>query len=198
MKNFIDFLDVNSRKSIEQDLIVFYGCSGSGKSTQIKNFLARYVNKNKIKYSMASASTINWHEVLESKPQKLIVIDEINQVSELKYIFRLLKRGHKLIVASHVRPLWFLLFRMKYQLKIYNLDNYTCKLSLRLDQLGLQYSPLALKYYVRNYGSSFTGIEIITERYAGCDFDKALRYFRKFNQVATRRVARPQSYENID
>lgn len=191
MSTFIDYINMARYKIIDFDLIVFYGCSGSGKSTQIEELIeSQWGDKE---YSTISASPIPWKSLfsnpLSFKP--LIQIDEVHQVRELRYLKKLLAQKYRLVVASHIHPVWFHLLRLKYKVCIINLDRYSLKITMRLRQLKLKFSHQAIKLYLRNYGPSFIELDIILEHYGGNNFDQALRYFLKFNQITQSPNTRP-------
>ncbi len=183
MNSYINYIDLQTIKFDQFDLIVFYGCSGSGKSTQIQQLL-------KTQFSLEQVTTINaapvpWERLLQSKNKfsSLIYIDEIQQRRELSYLRLLLTKKHKLFIASHVRPAWFFYLRMQYKTCIINLDHYHSKIAMRLQQLGLTFSQTAVTHYIRSYGASFTEIDIILERYPETSFDQALVQFQKLNSI---------------
>jgi len=181
MNAFIDYLDIKQIQIEQFDLIVFYGCSGSGKSTQMKQLIR---SQWQLPFSRINASPIPWDLLChENKFYSLIQIDEISQRKELKHLRRLLSQKHKLVVASHVRPAWFWCLRKQYNTCIINLDQKVSKITLRLQQLGLNFSNTAVDHYLRCYGASFTEIDIILERCSDNNFDHALARFQKLNHI---------------
>ncbi|VAW80424.1 hypothetical protein MNBD_GAMMA12-2862 [hydrothermal vent metagenome] len=191
MNSFINYLNLQKIQFDKFDLIVFYGCSGSGKSTQIQQLLKTQYPLEQV--TTISAAPIPWKKLLHDKNSlnSFIYIDEIQQHRELSYLRLLLAKQHKLFVASHVKPAWFFYLRTQYKTCIINLDQHSSKIAMRLEQLKLTFSQTAITHYIQSYGASFTEIDIILERHPDTNFDQALSRFQKLNSITLSPRSRP-------
>jgi hypothetical protein len=176
-----DHLDLLKRSFGGVRMIVFTGMSGSGKSTCIDLLLAEHPDFAGRDYVTIRPAAISWSE--EDPSTKLVVVDELQSFRELWRIARLLRAGHMLIVASHLRPVWVRLFNMRWPATHFHTDQSTEKLQHFLKARGVRFTPERLREFGEAHGANYTDLEIILERSGGHDFDLAFERFRRSARI---------------
>lgn len=177
---FDDFLGLAARDFARHRLVVFRGCSGSGKSTAIDWLLRSHPDFVRKDVTRMDGPPLIAPESLSS----LTVVDEIVSPRELPLVARFLARGATLLVATHLSPAWFRPFQMAVRTSIFTTDVDRAKIARHLGRLGLPATPRAVDLYVRRFGANYTDIDIILERCPAPTFDAALATFTKFCSVA--------------
>lgn len=160
MTGFDDFLGLAGLDLSAYRLIVFHGESGSGKSTAIRFLLDHQLRNERIQ-----------------------VIDEIATLRELVQMRRVLRE--RSLVATHVPPLWFRMLAAG-PVKIFHTDRDAAKIARYLERLGIEASPVACERYVREFGATYTDVDLILERCPAPDFDVSLSRFLKFCRIDRR------------
>ena len=103
---FDDYLQLFERRLADKRLIVFIGCSGAGKSSYIETLLSRHPDYGAQKIArIVNGRPLMWNETLPQEPC-LIVVDELLVWTDLWQIAKLLRAGHRLLVASHLPAYW--------------------------------------------------------------------------------------------
>lgn len=178
-EEFDDFLGLVARDLSRQRLLVFYGCSGSGKSTAIDWLLRSHPG-----FAGREAVRIEGPplRVIENAAP-LVVLDEITSPRELPLVAGLLSRGSTLLVASHLRPAWYCAFP---RAAVFTMDADRAKITRHLERLGLHASSHAVDEYVRRFGANYTDVGIILERHPAPTFDASLGAFLRFSHLTTR------------
>ncbi len=179
---FNDFLGLKKENFNDIKLIIFYGISGSGKSSNL-HYLADY-------HPSFLNQSVHWiwshHKKSSSTtPQKckLVVVDEITSPIQIPLIFNLLKKNQKVAVASHLQPAWFKILLPFISIKFFCTDNSPEKIESFLSQKKISYSKESIKYFIRKYGSNYLDLLCILENYKGESFDDALNLNRKFMKI---------------
>lgn len=161
MSDFDDFLGLGSADFSRERLILFYGCSGSGKSTAIQ-----FLIENHRDFSGQTS-----------------VVDEVLRFRDLLRVIPLLQRSGRSVVATHLNPMWFRLFFPFARIRIYRTDRDRAKTQRYLQRQGISASPQAIEAFVRRYGSTYTDADLILERFPSRNFDQALCRFEKFCRI---------------
>jgi hypothetical protein len=174
---FDDFLGLAARDFRGQRVLVFHGCSGSGKSTAIDWLLRAHPA-----FAGRDVARIEGPPLIAEaeKGARLVVIDEIVSARDLLLVARLLAGGARLLVATHLAPVWYRAFGMIVPVAIFRMDGDRAKIARHLDRLRLPASPQAVDLYVRRFGANYTDIDIIVERCPASTFDASLSAFNKF------------------
>lgn len=180
-----DFVGLAGRTSAADRFVALGGPSGSGKST-----LARWL----------LATHPGWRgpaEIVQARPialdldgpPRIVLVDEIVALSELAGAIRLLARGHRLIVCTHLPRPCFAPLRLRWRGRFVStaIDG-EAKIARALRRRGLRFTADTVRRYVRRFGPVYTEIDIVLERCPTDDFDRALRWFTKFHRLATTRV----------
>ena len=175
---FDDFLALAAHDFSRCRLVVFYGCSGSGKSTAIEWLLRSHPD-----FAGRDAVRIEGPPLrVPEEVAPLVVLDEITAPRELLLVARLLARGSTLLVASHLRPAWYCAFP---RASVFTMDADRAKIARHLGRLGLAASPHAVDLYVRRFGANYTDVGIILERHPAPTFDLSLGAFLRFSHLTT-------------
>lgn len=180
-----DHLRLLERSFTDTRLLVFTGMSGSGKSTCIDLLLGEHPDLADLPYSRVGPAPIDWSAT--TIDTELVVVDELLELPELAHIASLLRRGHRVLAASHLSPLWVRAFGLFWPAEHYRTDDDTAKLITYLDRRGVPASDAAVRRYAAAHGANYTDLEIILE-HTGCDdFDRA---FARFQQTASIEILR--------
>ena len=172
-----DHLGLLEQSLAERQLIVFTGMSGSGKSSYIELLLDKHPD-----FQGRAHSTIRSEDLLGPTPdslEKLVVIDELQRVRDLRPVVALLRQGHALLVASHLNSAWVSLFGLTWPAANFDTDRSAEKLKHYLHQQGVCFSARSVEEFCRLYGANYTDVDIVLERSGGDDFDRAFERFRR-------------------
>jgi hypothetical protein len=163
-------------------LMIFSGCSGSGKSTSIDFLLknnTEFINRA-VSY-IGKTGPVDWEQYGNlGGLEEVVVIDELMHLSDFRRIFMLLLRGHVVIAANHMPRIYFKWLEFFWTVRHFVTDRKMEKIEHYLDYLRLQYTTIAVRDYCKQFGVSFTTVDIILERYPHKKFDVAYDRFQKF------------------
>ncbi|MCJ8308030.1 MAG: hypothetical protein HRU27_08560 [Rhizobiaceae bacterium] len=180
---FDDYLQLANRRLANTRLVVFIGCSGAGKSSYIQHLLAQHPDcRDRPVVRIEQGRPLTWHEKVPDTPC-LVVVDELLVMRDVWQIAKLLRAGHRLLVASHLpRPChWpLLLFGPMLQFQI---DRLPAKLFNALAQRGVRSSAGAVDRFIRQFGANYADLDMVLETGPDADLDSALRRFNRFYSV---------------
>ena len=157
MTTFDDFLRLDAQDFSRTRLLLFYGVSGSGKTTAIQH--------------------------LKQRIDGLMVLDEIVARRDIRKLGSLLREYRQVAAATHVCPIRFWTLRLRYRTRVFCTDRDPAKLGRLLDRRSVSYSPASLWTFTRRYGANYTDLDIILERYPDVGFDEALARFEQFCEI---------------
>ena len=186
---FDDFLELAGTDLRQAQLIVFTGVSGSGKSSALR-FLCD-------QHPAFSGEPQQWIWVPGKSPDpaqlrgnRLVVVDEVSHPRQLPLVARLLKQNQAVAVASHLKPAWFLPFRLAWRSRHFRTDRDRAKISRHLCRLEVPHTARAVEGFCRLYGASYLDLDCILERYPGKSLDQALHLSMKLDRLTHVRAAK--------
>jgi hypothetical protein len=177
---YFDDLDLANGTFTARSLLVFTGCSGSGKSSAIDFLLQNNPGFRNKPYSAITGGPIDWQQYDLNGLEDIVIVDELLTSADLWPIAKLLRRKHTVIAASHLPSVYFKLLDWRWPTKYFVTDTNPEKISRYLSYLGLRFSTSAVQRYTRDFGANFTDVNIILERFPSHDFDKALTYYQRY------------------
>ena len=180
---FDDFLQLESASFANVRLVLFYGCSGSGKSS-ILDFLARC----HVDFQDRPQFQLRWESFPERVPEiraHVVFLDEVRRRRELRLVRKLLQNGNTVIAATHVAPAWFWPLRRYGKLRAYTIDRDTEKITRYLQRLRVAYSDAAVRAFCRRYGATFTDVDCILEAWPSTSFDQSYYQFHRHGDITT-------------
>jgi len=179
MTHFDDFLGLGERDLSRCRRVLFYGRSGSGKSTAIEHLLETQFSDRARRFLFGPP-----FERIERPlhPGVVIAVDEIESLRDLPHLLPLLRLDATLLIATHVAPAWFPLVGCLPD-AVFRTDSDSGKIGRYLARKNLSASPTAVQEYCRRFGATYTDVDLILERYPHRGFDEALGRFLKFDDI---------------
>lgn len=176
---FIPYLDDLNSWWKQPHIYIFYGKSGSWKSTY-----AQYLSE-----SINSIYHLHHYEEeikFKKRKESWIYIDELVSFSHIITTIQYLIDGKKLILASHIHPHFFSILRIFYDIKSYNLNKIPLKIEQYLHKKNYTFSENAILIFVDIFGSNFTDLEIILQSVShwSKNFDRILIDFLQTHSIS--------------
>ncbi|MFP6620065.1 MAG: hypothetical protein VB877_12015 [Pirellulaceae bacterium] len=162
-------------------LVVFQGMSGSGKTTAID-----YLCKHHDQFRGRSVRTFRLAGprcLLPPLREQLVVLDDVRFLRQLLPLGRLLRRGNTVLVASHLLPVYFMPWRLRWPSRVFVMDQDEAKIERYLARKEVGFSREAVLQYCRLFGANYLDVDFILERRPGNNFDEALAHFLKFCEL---------------
>ena len=180
---FDDYLKLSARRLARFRLVVFVGCSGAGKSSYLE-FLASHHRDlcEQATTRIEEGRPLTWSEAVPTKPS-LIVIDEILVLKDLWQLAKLLRAGHRLLVASHLPFYCHWPLRLFGPMVQFQIDRMPLKVINPLKERRVQSSDKAVDSFIRQFGANYADLDMVLETGADGDLDEALRRFNRFYSV---------------
>jgi len=172
-----DHLELLDRSFAGVRLVVFTGMSGSGKTTCIDLLQAEHPEFADQPCSRIGPAPIDWDRARVQT--ELVVIDELLALREVGRVVSLLRRGHRVIAASHLPVAWVRAVDLVWKTEHFHTDRTYQKLVPYLDRRGVRSSPDALREYAASFGANYTDLDIILAHTGYDDFDRALARFQQ-------------------
>ena len=179
MREFDDYLGLDRIDLGRYRLVVFVGRSGSGKSTAIGHLL-----KNHPSFRGRESAVLRRPSF--ARPAEIpdvVVVDDLVEPRELRFVLDQLRSGRTLLVASHLGAAWYRIVSLFVPTIVFRTDADAAKIGRYLERRGVGASPEATRAYVRRFGATYTDADIILERYPGRSFDEALGRFERYCDV---------------
>ena len=188
---FDDHLGLMSRDFSGARLVVFHGVSGSGKSTSIARLLSDHPDFRGQACGHVTGPGIRWRGLC--RREHLVAVDECYRLRDLFGLARLLRRGHRVLAASHL-PIWTsaLLGRI-WPVVALRTDCDPAKIARYLDTCRVRFSRDRVLDFSSRFGASYLDVDRIMEFDGGRDFDRAYDRFIRCCRVETRREPAPEA-----
>jgi hypothetical protein len=186
MTHFDDFLGLGNRDLSRCRRVLFYGRSGSGKSTAIEHLLETQFADRARQFLVGPP-----FDRIEKPVERgaVIAVDEIESFRDLRQLLPLFRLDATLLIATHVAPAWFPLVGCVPD-AIFRTDSDSEKIRRYLARKNLTASPIAVLEYCRQFGATYTDVDLILERYPHRGFDEALSRFLKFDGIKLSKTTR--------
>jgi ABC-type dipeptide/oligopeptide/nickel transport system ATPase component len=158
-------------------LIIFSGVSGSGKSTTMQSFLSCHPEYQNEASTVITDSPITWTSIFPST--RLVVIDELVNLSDYWHLIRLLHNGHRVIAASHFPDIYLRLLALIWRIRVIRVDKDYRTIVRYLQKAQIRYSDAAVQDFCSVFGASYADTKIVLEQYPSCSFDVAWSRFKR-------------------
>lgn len=177
-----DFLGLHAQDLSRLRTLVLVGRSGSGKSTLLGDLLTRHPT-----FSQGPV-----HRVVERPLPRLpsgvdrgdvVLVDELQEGRDLGLVVAALRRGARLLVASHLPVAAHWPLRVFGPLLIRRTDRDTAKLHRHLTRRGVPATEAEVTRFARRYGASYTDLEILLESYPSGPFARRLALFERSHRI---------------
>jgi len=172
-----DYLGLLEQSLAGLRLLVFYGASGSGKSSQIALLRARHPDLQAREVVTVAPNAVPTHSV------DVLVIDEIQTLRQCVCLTPALRRCTLLLLASHVPPALLWPWRLGRAHRCVALDPLGHKLERELTRRGVRFSGSALATFVARFGANYTDLDIVLEHGGEDDLDRALARFLRGSSI---------------
>ena len=136
---FDDFLGVMTADLARDKLLIFHGCSGSGKSHYLRQLTEHpsFINHEPSWFYSDPKRDGNVRSVRNPGAPRLALVDELTRVQELTGLAGLLRRFDAVAVATHLNPRWYSLFQLTWKARVFQTDKDHGKIVRYLTSLGL-------------------------------------------------------------
>ncbi len=175
---FDDYYRLGKLDCAATRLLVFQGMSGSGKTTAIE-YLCQHHDQFRDR-SVKTFRLVGPRIQLPALEEQLVVLDDVRFVRQLRPLSRLLRAGNTVLIASHLHPFYFLPWRLRWESRVFVMDQDEAKIERYLVRREVVSSRQAVRQYCRLFGANYLDVDFILERYPGSTFDEALAHFTKF------------------
>lgn len=163
-------------------LITFSGVSGSGKTTSLRRLVSGHPEFRFEPRTELLGSPLRWRD---GAPQtRLVVIDELIGWRDYWPLVRLLRRGHRVIAASHLPEYSLRLLACRWRALMIRVDGDYRAISRFLQQSRVRHSDAAVRSFCSVLGASYVDAGIVLERYPHCSFDEAWTRFERTTRIS--------------
>ncbi len=176
-----DYLKLLAQPIGHLDLIVFFGASGSGKSSQLALLLEQHPELAGREVAHVSPATVRDGGL--SGTHDIVALDELQRWRDCLSLGPALRRSRLLLVASHIHPHLLLPWRLGRRQRCFLLDPLAEKLARDMRRRGIRFSPRALADFVARFGANFTDLAIVLEQAGSEDLDQALALFLRGSAI---------------
>ena len=177
-----DFLDLADRDLSQLRWLAFTGTSGSGKSTTAGWLLGSHPHWRGWSGDVVNGRPMDWSHVADLR-DRVIAIDEIVDPADMRHVVGLLRRGNRLMIATHLAPIWWRCLA-PWPGRCLRTDRHAmAKLRHALEQAGMHASDPVLEAYTQRYGSVYTALQIIIEACPHKNFDRSFRRFHRLHRI---------------
>ena len=179
MTHFDDFLGLDERDLSRCRRVLFYGRSGSGKSTAIEHLLeTQFADR-----SHRSIVGPPFEHIEQPFDRGVVIaVDEIESFLDLRHLLPVLRLDATLLIATHVAPALFPVVGC-FPDAVFRTDRDSEKIGRYLARRNLAASAAAVREYCTRFGATYTDVDLILERYPNRGFDEALGRFMKFDCI---------------
>jgi hypothetical protein len=180
MNEIDDFLGLRRIDFSMTRMVLFHGISGSGKSTAIRFLAEHHTDFEDVSFDTLSGPPFRSGP---PRPRRPLIIDEILRPRDLVDLMPSMMRAGKILVATHVSPLWLLPLRIRGRQRVFRTDAPSEKLARHLQRNGIAASETALARYETIFGATYTDLDVILERCPSPTLDESLRRFERFCRI---------------
>jgi hypothetical protein len=181
-----DFMGLSGLDLTGKRLIVFTGISGSGKSSAIHYLINRIPEIDRQGYELIDGDKPEWGTHYKTK---WIVIDEVVDIQNTWHIRQLLRKGHRLLVASHLPVSLFKLMCLGHPGLYLYTDRESRKLARYLENAGVVYDSSSLNHFVNRFGQSYNTLEVVLDYSRG---NSLISSMEVFDRHCTLSLSRPR------
>lgn len=179
-----DHLGLDSRDFAGVRLVAFHGISGSGKSTAIGRLLSHNPAFRGLPRSHITGARIDWS--CERPAGELVVLDECKSLRDLAGLVGLLRRGHRVLAASHLPLASSRALGRIWPTVARRTDDDPRRIERYLAARGVRFDRPRVEAACRRFGASYAAADLILAFDGGRDFDRAYERF-----IRCCRVERP-------
>ena len=172
---FDDHLGLDIRDFAGVRLIVFHGISGSGKSTAIARLLSHNPSFRGLPRSQISNACIDWR--WEGLLSELVVLDECKSLRDLAGLVALLRRGHRVLAASHLPLATSRALGRVWPTVALRTDGDSSRIERYLAARGVSFDVSCVEAACRRFGASYATADLILDFDGGRDFNRAYKRF---------------------
>ena len=171
-----DFLGLSSLDVNRFELIVLSGISGSGKSSAME-FLSRRSELVRLQAChWIEGEPLPWNEEYDAE---WLLVDEVVRWADLLQVRRLLERGHRIIMASHLPDFVVRFGLIGFTMKLLRTDGQSDKLLRYLERNRINFDQQSLAQFTRYYGQSYNTMSVMLEYSGVSDLSLALKQFQR-------------------
>jgi hypothetical protein len=167
-------MNLSGLNLMDSRLLVFTGISGSGKSAAIQYLLERFPEIEGQGYETIVGNKLEWMPRYETK---WLIIDEVINLFDAWRIRRLLKQGHRLIVASHLPASMFKVICLCYAGLYLCTDGESRKLAHYLSNKGIVYDACSMNRFISQFGQSYNTLDVVLSYSQSATLSMAMEYF---------------------
>lgn len=154
---FINFLNLSQWDICKNNMVIFYGESGTWKSTYLQ-YIMNDMSWNDYVFLLHKEKKITF----QSYKQQYIFIDEIVNIYWLYVLIRYLINGKNIVVATHVHPIIYkFLFWLFVKWKYFTTDINNGKIEKYLEHKWYIYTQESIEDFIENFWENFIDLEII-------------------------------------
>lgn len=185
---FDDFLGIMTLDLTNYRLLIFHGCSGSGKSHYLKQLSQHpsFINHDLCWFHSDPSRAGKAASATNPGAPRLALVDELTSVQELPGLAGLLRRFDTVAVATHLNPHWYSLFRMRWKARVFQTDHDDAKIVRYLTNLGHDVQAEDVRAMCSRYGASYAAADIIRKHHPHPDFSECWDRFRRFAKLVSR------------
>jgi len=185
---FDDSLGVMDQDLSRVKLLLFHGCSGSGKSSYLTRLQEHQSFKNHDHHWFYSdPQKFTPKPTNQDGVRKMALVDEVTKLSELTKVAKLTRRFDVVAVATHVHPMWFTLLRLRGPVRTWSTNGHPEKIVRYLKRLGHQVRESDVLAMCEEYGASYAVADIVREHHPSEDFGRSWAHFKSFATIKTQR-----------
>jgi len=162
-RDFDDAMGLLSRDLRQRRLVVFCGASGSGKSSAIEFLLEQHPH---------CAAAGQW-----------CVIEELRHYRDLRSVWRALRHGQRLLIASHLPHRLHRCLALLVSTELIELDWQPHKIVRWLQARGIHHSSAAVNRFCQIFGANYHDAQLILNHYPAANFDQALGQFLRYGRL---------------
>ena len=178
---FDDHLDLDSRDFAGVCLVAFHGISGSGKSTAIGRLLSHNPAFRGAPRSHITGARIDWRR--ERPASELVILDECKTVRDLAGLIGLLRRGHRVLAASHLPLASSRALGRIWPAVTLRTDGDPRRIERYLAARGVRFDRPGVEAACRRFGASYAAADMILGFDGGRDFGRAYERFTRCCRV---------------